>query len=88
MPGGTAPIVAIGWHCSSTSSAYMHKEFVDKCVDEIDKVAIRAELGQPSNPLEQLAIQLLMESAYVENFKGLTEAIKRQKEFDERQVDL
>lgn len=71
-PGGSAPIVPIGWHMSTSRSAFYDKEFVDECIDEIDRVIARRTVDEPS-ALERLAIQLLLESAYVESIPKLIE---------------
>ena len=79
QPGGTADIVPIGWHCSTSRSAFYDRAFVHSCVDEIDKVTVRAMLGETPTPLERLAIELLMESAHFESFGQLQEAVARDK---------
>lgn len=73
---GTESVVSIGWFCPATNNvAYMHKEFIDKCLDEIRNVVCRSALGETPTPLERLSIQLLMESARVEDFSGLLDKI-------------
>lgn len=61
-PGGTAPIV--GLHLNNR---FFNKEFIDQCIDELDRVALRAQLGEMPNPLEKLAYTLLCDSAYIEH---------------------
>lgn len=60
QPGGTAPIVGLYLH-----NRFFNKEFIDQCIDELEKVALRAQLGELPNPLEKLAYTLLADSAGV-----------------------
>jgi len=61
QPSGTAPIV--GLHLNNR---FFNKEFIDQCIDELEKVALRAQLADMPNPLEKLAYTLLCDSAYIE----------------------
>jgi hypothetical protein len=61
-PKGTAPIVRL--HLADYGM-YNHV-FILACIDELDKLPIRAALGEPPTKLEQLAYQLLCDSAYIE----------------------
>lgn len=60
-PRGTAPVVGL-----QLNNRFFNKEFIDQCVDELEKVALRAQLGEMPNPLEKLAYTLLCDSAYIE----------------------
>ena len=63
QPKGTAPIVILR---PLGIGIEMHAEFVSKCIDELEHIAMMAPLGgQPSN-LEKLAYQLLLDSAYID----------------------
>lgn len=62
QPGGTAPVV--GLHLNNR---FFNKDFVDQCIDELERVAVRAQLGEMPNPLERLAYTLLCDSAYIKN---------------------
>lgn len=64
QPGGTAPVVCLRLH-----DRYFDKEFVHKCIDELDKMPIRAVLGEPPTNLEKLAFMLLCDSAYIKTSK-------------------
>lgn len=61
QPGGTAPVV--GLHLNNR---FFNKEFIDQCIDELERVANRAMVGEMPNPLEKLAYTLLCDSAYIE----------------------
>lgn len=63
QPKGTAPIV--GLH-TNRSGIWMHKEFVDKCIDELEQIELLALLGEQPSNLEKLAFQLLLDSAYID----------------------
>jgi hypothetical protein len=41
-------------------------EFINECIDELEKMPARAALGESPTKLEQLAYQLLCDSAYIE----------------------
>jgi hypothetical protein len=61
QPKGTAPVV--GLHLNDR---FFHVDFINKCVDELEKIPMKVALGdQPSN-LEKLAYTLLCDSAYIE----------------------
>ncbi len=61
QPGGTAPVV--GLHLNNR---FFNEDFIVQCIDELEKMAIRAQLGEMPNPLEKLAYTLLCDSAYIE----------------------
>ena len=61
QPRGTAPVV--GLHLNDR---FFHVDFINKCIDELEKMPMKVALGdQPSN-LEKLAYTLLCDSAYIE----------------------
>ena len=70
---GTANVVRIGFSGNGLAG-YYHREFVEKCIAEMDSVMLRVAAGlDKATPLEALAIQLLMDSAYLkgdEDFDG------------------
>lgn len=78
LPGrGTEQIVGLGY--KGAGAGYYKKEFVDSCLDEMEKVVMRKVLGEDPTPLEVLAIQLLLESAYFKTFEELNAAFERSK---------
>lgn len=88
QPKGTLPVVAIGWQCSTTSAAYLSKEFVDQCIDEIDRVLLRATvLGEKATPLEQLAISMIAESAYYKDMAALAKAADEFRKWKENNAE-
>lgn len=63
QPKGTAPIVLL---CPLHSSGIeMHVDFVQKCIDELERIPNRVALGDMPTNLEKLAYQLLLDSAYI-----------------------
>lgn len=65
-PRGSAPIVGIGFEGIGGKS-YLHEEFVHSCINTLEQKVMMATAGiEPLNPLEKLAAQLLMSSAYIE----------------------
>jgi hypothetical protein len=44
----------------------MHVDFVQKCIDELEKMPNRVALGDMPTNLEKLAYQLLLDSAYID----------------------
>lgn len=65
QPGGTAPVV-----CLRLNDRFFDKDFIHGCIDELDKMPIRAALGEPPTNLEKLAFMLLCDSAYIDLNKG------------------
>lgn len=61
-PSGTAPIVQL--HLDGCGM--FNHDFITACIDELEKMPSRAALGEPPTKLEQLAYQLLCDSAYIE----------------------
>lgn len=77
---GTAQVVRIGFS-GNASAAYYHRQYVEKCIQEMDRVMTRVASGLgEATPLETLAIQLLMDSAYLkgnEDFDALMDEYHR-----------
>ena len=63
-PKGTAPVVLL--KPMHSVGIEMHVDFVQKCIDELEHMPLRAELGQPPTNLEKLAYELLKDSAYID----------------------
>lgn len=63
QPKGTAPIVILR---PLGIGIEMHADFVTKCIDELEKMPIRAAMGDGPSNLEKLAYQLLLDSAYID----------------------
>ena len=63
QPKGSAPLVILK---PLGVGIEMHSDFVAKCIDELEMVAVRAELGDKPSNLEKLAYQLLLDSAYID----------------------
>lgn len=64
QPMGTAPIVLL--RPIHSVGIEMHVDFVQKCIDELEQIPIRAALGDMPTNLEKLAFQLLLDSAYID----------------------
>ena len=62
QPLGTAPVVQlrVGGH------GLVNSDFINKCIDELERMPIRAALGDMPNNLEKLAYMLLCDSAYID----------------------
>jgi hypothetical protein len=60
------------------------EEFVTKCLDELERMPLRAAVGDGPTNLEKLAYQLLLDSAYIdlkqEAEQGVQHAIEIQKQ--------
>ena len=63
QPKGTAPIVLL--RPLHSSGIEMHVDFVQKCIDELERIPNRVALGDMPTNLEKLAYQLLLDSAYI-----------------------
>lgn len=63
QPKGTAPIVGLK---TMGSGIWLPAEFVTECIDELEKMAARAYVGDEPNSLEKLAYMLLCDSAYID----------------------
>lgn len=64
QPKGTAPIVLL--RPLHSSGIEMHVDFVQKCIDELERIPVRAWMGDKISNLEKLAYQLLLDSAYID----------------------
>lgn len=64
QPKGTAPIVLL--RPMHSVGIEMHVDFVQKCIDELEKMPNRVALGDMPTNLEKLAYQLLLDSAYID----------------------
>jgi hypothetical protein len=62
VPRGTAPVVQL----RISGAGMFDKEFVDKCLDELERMPVRAMVGDHPTHLEQLAYQVLLDSAYID----------------------
>jgi hypothetical protein len=62
QPRGTAPLVQL----RINGVGMFNKEFVDKCLDELERMPMRSAVGDGPTHLEQLAYQLLLDSAYID----------------------
>ena len=60
-PGGTLQVSRL-----HMNNSYFEFEFVKACVAELEKLPLRAALGEPPTNLEKLAYMLLCDSAYIE----------------------
>jgi len=59
--GASSPLVCIRLN----EGTFYDPAFIDKCIAELEGMEERAELGQPPSCLEQLAYDLLKDSAYI-----------------------
>jgi hypothetical protein len=64
QPKGTAPIVLL--RPMSSVGIEMHPDFVNKCINELEQMPMRAAMGDMPTNLEKLAYQLLLDSAYID----------------------
>lgn len=78
QPKGTAPIVILR---TLGVGIEMHADFVSKCIDELELMHVRAELGDGPSNLEKLAFQLLLDSAYID-LKAERERAERLAEYE------
>lgn len=79
QPKGTAPIVLL--RPIHSSGIEMHVDFVQKCIDELERMPNRVAMGDMPTNLEKLAYQLLLDSAYIDP-KHEAEREQRLKEYD------
>lgn len=61
QPKGTAPVV--GLHLNDR---FFHKDFIYNCIEELERMPLKAALGEKPSNLEKLAYMLLCDSAYIE----------------------
>ena len=64
QPKGTAPIVLL--RPLNSCGIEMHSDFVNKCIDELERMPALAAVGYTPSNLEKLAYQLLLDSAYID----------------------
>ena len=64
-PKGTAPVVQLRLN----GYGMFNSEFINKCIDELEMIPMRAVLGEQPSNLEKLAYQLLCDSAYIDPSK-------------------
>lgn len=64
QPQGTSPTVRL--HFGGGEAMYMHYSFISECIAEVERIPIRAALGDRPSNLEKLAYELLKSSAYIE----------------------
>lgn len=62
QPRGTAPLVQL--HLDN--QGIYNFDFISKCIDELEKMPVRAALGDQPSCLEKLAYDILLSSAYIE----------------------
>jgi len=63
QPRGTDPIVILR---TMGVGIVLHADFVTMCIDELERMPMRAMLGEEPSNLERLAYMLLCDSAYIE----------------------
>ena len=51
--------------CHLHMNGHFDKEFIWRCIDELDRMYMRCAAGDRPTALEQLAYELLMESAHL-----------------------
>ena len=75
QPRGTAPVVQL----FIAGYGMYNSDFVTKCIDELDRMHLRAAVGDKPTALEQLAYQVLLDSAYIDlqHEAELAERIKK-----------
>ena len=61
VPSGTAPIVQL----SLSEYGLANSDFVLKCIEELEHLPLRTQLGNPPTNLEKLAYRLLCDSAFI-----------------------
>lgn len=62
QPKGSAPIVILRTY----GGIEMAPEFVNKCIDELERMPTRVLMGDEPSNLEKLAYQLLLDSANID----------------------
>lgn len=60
VPAGTSPVVRLFFQ-----NAYFSHDFVKECIDEVEKLQIGVILGVPATALQRLAMNALLDSAYI-----------------------
>jgi hypothetical protein len=74
VPKGTLPVVSIGWNDSSMSTAFYDVSFIHAACDELGR-RLKSHVVDPITPLEKLAIELLLASAYISDFDDRVRAL-------------
>lgn len=75
VPGGTAPIVSVGFKDGGfDGGAWFSKTFTDSTIDCLER-RLRTASIDPLNPLEKLASRLLLSTAYLSDPASLDRAI-------------
>lgn len=59
--GGTGKVVTLQFQ-----HGHFNETFVQECISELEKLLMMGVLGELPNPLEKLAIHLLMDSAGID----------------------
>lgn len=62
QPRGTAPVVQL----IIAKYGMFDSNFVHQCIDELERMPIRAAVGDKPTKLEQLAYQILLDSAFID----------------------
>lgn len=62
QPLGTDPVVQL--HLAGYGM--FDSDFISKCIDDLEKLPLRAQLGEPLTNLEKLAYHLLIDSAGID----------------------
>ena len=62
QPRGTAPVVRL----RLAGYGMFDSDFVSACIDDLEKIALQAELGVLPSNLEKLAYHLLLDSAHID----------------------
>lgn len=62
VPQGTLPVVRLFLN----SSSYFNKPYIDECIQDLEKAIFNISLGEPLTALQKLAINVLLDSAYIE----------------------
>jgi hypothetical protein len=63
-PKGTEPVSAI------RVTVFLEWDFIQKCLDEIEKMEFNALLGHPPSNLEALAVYMLANAAGIQDVRG------------------
>jgi len=64
QPGGSLPLVRMGFLDGMSGAAYLQKDFVHAAVDEMDRRLLSCVMDELS-PLEKLGIELLLSAAHI-----------------------
>jgi len=59
--GASSPLVRI----QLNENTFCDPAFINKCIAELEGMEVRSELGQPPSCLEQLAYEVLRDSAFI-----------------------